>query len=253
MTPAAPANPAVKKTGTKKLATKKTATKKVTTAAPAKKPSESNEKDKPQFQHTSALLELAGADKDSAEKNSDSTETISDSTETNKMEESENHLVDNMDDSEENADNMIIVSNSEDSKQDDEEIDDNDDDAFEDEEAALGESHDEEVNDAKENDDNVAAESSVVETVEKLKPKPLTKKTKKKDKGNRDFRKSSNKLLNAASSNDHVNFESHFFLSTEEEGILDLVVSAITGTDDDEDDKTKIEVKIIDFRSFMFF
>lgn len=102
--------------------------------------------------------------------------------ETNKMEESENQLVDNLEDSGESGDNMIIVSSSEDNKQQD----DDDDDAeivLDDEDAALGESLGDEVNDAKENDDNVAAESSVVETVDKNPPKPVTKKTKKKDKG----------------------------------------------------------------------
>lgn len=96
------------------------------------------------------------------------------------MEESENQLVDNLDDSEESADNMIIVSSSEDQK-----ADEDDDEALllEDEDAALGETLGEEVNDAKENDDNVAAESDVVDTaVEKETSKPV-KKTKKKEKG----------------------------------------------------------------------
>lgn len=100
------------------------------------------------------------------------------------MEESENQLVDNLEDSEESGDNMIIVSSSEDNKQQQDEEDEEDDEiVLDDEDATLGESLGEEVNDAKENDDNVAAESNVAETVEKAPVKPVTKKTKKKDKG----------------------------------------------------------------------
>lgn len=53
----------------------------------------------------------------------------------------------------------------------------------EEEEENAAESNDE-TNDAKDNDDNVAAESEVVETVDKKPVKPVQKKTKKKDKGN---------------------------------------------------------------------
>lgn len=75
--PVEPAKPAVKKTTTKKTITKKTPIKKATTAAPQKEQSETIEKEKPQFPHTPALLELAqqnAADKENAEKNGDSTE-----------------------------------------------------------------------------------------------------------------------------------------------------------------------------------
>lgn len=100
------------------------------------------------------------------------------------MEESENQLVDNLEDSEESGDNMIIVSSSEDNKQQqDQEEEEDEEFVLDDEDATLGESLGDEVNDAKENDDNIAAESGVVETVEKNTPKPVTKKTKKKDKG----------------------------------------------------------------------
>lgn len=83
--PVEPPKPAVKKTSTKKTSTKKTASKKTTTAAPPK-PTESaeKEKEKPQFPHTPALLELAQqttADKDTAEKTGESTEKNVDSTE----------------------------------------------------------------------------------------------------------------------------------------------------------------------------
>lgn len=99
------------------------------------------------------------------------------------MEESENQLVNNLDDSEESGDNMIIVSSSEDNKQDDEEGEEI---VLDDEDADLAESlseDGEDVNDAKENDDSVAAESNISETVEKNPPKPAKKATKKKDKG----------------------------------------------------------------------
>lgn len=58
--PVEPAKPAVKKTNKRKSNVKKTTATKKTTAAPPK-PTESVEKDeeKPQFQHTPALLELA--------------------------------------------------------------------------------------------------------------------------------------------------------------------------------------------------
>lgn len=98
------------------------------------------------------------------------------------MEDSENQLVDNLEDSSENGDKMIFISSSEVNKQDDSaEIEDDDETEEEDD---LEESSIDEINDAKENDDNVAAESSVVETIEKNTPKPVAKKTKKKDKGN---------------------------------------------------------------------
>lgn len=81
--PVEPAKPAVKKTGTKKTSTKKTTTKKTTTSTPPKE-TETVDKEKPQFPHTPALLELAqhtAGDKDTAEKTSDSTEKLTDSTE----------------------------------------------------------------------------------------------------------------------------------------------------------------------------
>lgn len=99
------------------------------------------------------------------------------------MEDSENQLVDNLEDSSENGDKMIFISSSEVNKQDDDSAEIEDDDETE-EEDELEESTNDEINDAKENDDNVAAESSVVETIEKNTPKPVAKKTKKKDKGN---------------------------------------------------------------------
>lgn len=99
------------------------------------------------------------------------------------MEESENQLVDNLDDSGE--DDVIMVSSSElekDAQADDsengEEIE------IEDDESAKEE--DDTSNDAKDqSEDNVAAESEVVETVvdKKTPNKAAQKKTKKKDKG----------------------------------------------------------------------
>lgn len=90
-------------------------------------------------------------------------------------------MVENLDESGE-AD-MIMVSSSEQEKADEaansengEEIE------IEDDEEATNENDD--SNDApKDNDDSVAAESEVVETVDKKTPKPAQKKTKKKDKG----------------------------------------------------------------------
>lgn len=93
------------------------------------------------------------------------------------MEESENQLIDNLDDSEEG--DMIMVSSSEQNKEQDDESEDGE----ELEEGGEVELSNDEANDAKENDDNVPAESEVVETVDKKTPKPVQKKTKKKDKG----------------------------------------------------------------------
>lgn len=155
------------------------------------------------------------------------------------MEDSENQLVDNLEDSSENGDKMIFISSSEVNKQDDDSAEIEDDDETE-EEDELEESTNDEINDAKENDDNVAAESSVVETIEKNTPKPVAKKTKKKDKGN---------ILR----NWWNNLNSDFFcVCVEEEGgILDLVVSALTGEDDDESEKTKTEVRYFKLVWFM--
>lgn len=83
-TPVEPPKPAVKKTGTKKTSTKKTSTKKTSTAAPPKETGTSEKKEKPQYPHTPALLELAqqtATDKDTSEKTKDSTEKVVDSTE----------------------------------------------------------------------------------------------------------------------------------------------------------------------------
>lgn len=148
------------------------------------------------------------------------------------MEDSENQLVDNLEDSSENGDKMIFISSSEKQQDDSAEIVDDEEEEGEDE--SLDESlNDEEINDAKENDDNVAAESSVVETIEKNTPKPVAKKTKKKDKGNK-FAKSK-----------WAKYIFNILLIAEEEGgILDLVVSAFTG-EDDESEKTKTEVRHI--------
>lgn len=105
------------------------------------------------------------------------------------MEESENEMVNNLDESEESVD-MIMVASSENSKKD-EEILEGDHEADEEGEVSADEEEEEEselqsddANDAKDNDDNVPAESEVVEeTVVKKSPKPVQKKTKKKDKG----------------------------------------------------------------------
>lgn len=159
------------------------------------------------------------------------------------MEDSENQLVDNLEDSSENGDKMIFISSSEVNKQDDDSAEIEDDDETE-EEDELEESTNDEINDAKENDDNVAAESSVVETIEKNTPKPVAKKTKKKDKGNT--------LQNQWN---NLNSENSFFFVCvyveEEGGILDLVVSAFTGEDDDESEKTKTEVRYFKLVWFM--
>lgn len=79
-----PAKPAVKKTNKRKSNVKKTTATKKTTAAPPK-PTESAEKDeeKPQFQHTPALLELAQQNAD--EKVSSAEKTDSNSTESPKV------------------------------------------------------------------------------------------------------------------------------------------------------------------------
>lgn len=77
--PVEPPKPAVKKTGSKKTSTKKTSTKKTSTASPPKETETSEKKDKPQFPHTPALLELAQqtvTDKDSTEKIVDSIEKV---------------------------------------------------------------------------------------------------------------------------------------------------------------------------------
>lgn len=79
-----PAKPAVKKTNKRKSNVKKTTATKKTTAAPPK-PTEPAEKDeeKPQFQHTPALLELAQQNAD--EKVSSAEKTDSNSTDSPKV------------------------------------------------------------------------------------------------------------------------------------------------------------------------
>lgn len=79
-----PAKPAVKKTNKRKTNVKKTTSTKKVTAAPPK-PAESVEKDeeKPQFQHTPALLELAQQNAD--EKVNSAEKTDSNSTESPKV------------------------------------------------------------------------------------------------------------------------------------------------------------------------
>lgn len=104
------------------------------------------------------------------------------------MEESENEMVNNLDESEEGID-MIMVASSENSKKDEEIVEDDlegdeEGETTADEEEEETELQSEDANDAKDNDDNVPAESEVVEqTVVKKSPKPLQKKTKKKEKG----------------------------------------------------------------------
>lgn len=81
------------------------------------------------FQHTPALLELVNTnEKDSvegAESKPDSSQAINEITgqllETNKMDETENQMVDGLDDDETDNDNMIIISSSDDNKQNNEE------------------------------------------------------------------------------------------------------------------------------------
>lgn len=97
------------------------------------------------------------------------------------MEESENQLVDNLDDSGES--DMIMVSSAEQEKDELADSENGEEIEIEDDESPK-EEDDDELNDAKDNDDNVAAESEVVETVvDKKTPKPAQKKPKKKDKG----------------------------------------------------------------------
>lgn len=169
------------------------------------------------FQHTSALLELAQQTdkKDSvsnhsiqfnwileslhqiivlivsnlqAEKTTESSsgEKSTETAETNKMEESENQLVEGLDDEpeSESGDNMIIISSSDDNKQIDETGEDDLGELPADDESNLGETPNEEVNDAKESgtEDNETAESSVVEVIEKAPEPELKKPLKKKDK-----------------------------------------------------------------------
>lgn len=107
------------------------------------------------------------------------------------MEESENEMVNNLDESEESVD-MIMVASSENSKKDEEILEgdleaeeEGDVSAADEEEEEESELQSDDANDAKDNDDNVPAESEVVEeTVVKKSPKPVQKKTKKtKDKG----------------------------------------------------------------------
>lgn len=97
------------------------------------------------------------------------------------MEESENQLVDNLDESGEN--DMIMVSSSEVEKAEQADSENGEEIEIEDDESAK---EDEEQNDAKEqSEDNEAAESEVVETVvdKKTPQKSAQKKTKKKEKG----------------------------------------------------------------------
>lgn len=124
-TPAAvePAKPAVKKTSVKKTTVKKTVTpsKKVTVVTSTEQ-IEASSSVSPTlgFQHTPALLELAQTSdkKDTEPTKTENTQAINEITgqllETNKMEESENQLVDALDDNDdESQDNMIIISSSE--------------------------------------------------------------------------------------------------------------------------------------------
>lgn len=132
--------PAVKKANV----VRKTAPKKKTVPAPAKKvpvtaaPAppetvvESNDETSNgnlDFQHTPALLELVNTDKkeslEGADTKTDSSQAINEITgqllETNKMDETENEMVDGLDDDETENDNMIIISSSDDNKQNAEE------------------------------------------------------------------------------------------------------------------------------------
>lgn len=98
------------------------------------------------------------------------------------MEESENQLVENLDESGET--DMIMVSSTELEKDEQDDSENGEEIEIEDEESAKEE--DESSNDAKDqSEDNVAAESEVVETVvdKKTPQKSAQKKTKKKDKG----------------------------------------------------------------------
>lgn len=152
-------------------------------------------------------MELAqSSDKKDSEKNDESAEqSTNPSAETNKMEETENQLVESLNDDNEKED-MIFISSSDGQKGDDDlEA------LVDDEDTSLVESIVDNENDAKENgsDDNVAAESDVVETVDKAPAKKPAKKNKNKD--------------------------------DEDEGILDLVASYLSG-ETDENEKTKTDV-----------
>lgn len=168
---AEPAKPATKKTTVKKTPVKKTTVKKTATAAPVTQKVQAAEQSL-DLQHTPALLELAQQnDKKDSEPNS----------ETNKMEESENLMVEGLDDDNENEDkNFIQVSSSEEGlKADDDEI------LAEDEDANLADAiESESESDPKESGaDNVAAESQVVETVTKAAKKPAKKNKNKEEEG----------------------------------------------------------------------
>lgn len=159
---AAPAKPATKKTTVKKTPVKKTTVKKTATVAPVTQKVQAAEQEL-DLQHTPALLELA---QQNDKKDSEPT------SETNKMEESENLMVEGLDDDNENEDkNFIQVSSSEEGlKADDDEI------LAEDEDASLADAIETE-SDPKESgaDDVAAAESQVVETVTKAAKKPAKK------------------------------------------------------------------------------
>lgn len=189
-----PAKPATKKTIVKKTAVKKTTVKKTVTAAPATEKVQAAEQTL-DLQHTPALLELAQQnDKKDAEPTG----------ETNKMEESENIMVEGLDDDNENEDkNFIQVSSSEEGlKADDGEMDL----VADDEDASLADAVENESDPKESGSDNIAAESQVVETV--------TKATKKPAKKNKDKEE-------------------------EEGGLIEGIVSALI---DDSDDATKTEV-----------
>lgn len=120
--------PAVKKSNV----VRKTAPKKKVVQSPAKKVAavaitEETNNANLDFQHTSALLELANTDKkdsfEGGDANSkpDSSQSINEITgqllEANKMEETENQMVDGLEDDETDNDNMIIISSSDDVKE----------------------------------------------------------------------------------------------------------------------------------------
>lgn len=192
-----------------------------TAATPAKKTTvatstEQSDSSSLGLKHTPALLELAQqsdkkeTEKDGAPAQASSEQSTSPSAETNKMEESENQLVESLDDDNEKED-MIFIASSEDEQKNDEDGGDLEV-LADDEDTSLIESIVDSENDAKESgsDDNVAAESTVVETVDKetVPAKKPAKKNKNKD--------------------------------SEDEGILDLVASYLG--EDETEDQTKTEV-----------
>lgn len=178
---------------------KKTTVKKTVTAAPVTEKVQAAEQSL-DLQHTPALLELA-------QQNDKKDDELT--SETNKMEESENQMVEGLDDDNENEDkNFIQVSSSEEGlKADDGDIEL----VADDEDASLADTVESE-SDPKENGaDNVAAESEVVETVTKAAKKPAKK--------NKD--------------------------KEEEGGLIEGIVSAlIDDTDDDKEEATKTEVSL---------